>query len=89
MALDDFIDDNDDRPEDLDVKPPKGYDSWHEAEPDPDQDWHWQVTGNKTTLENSTFDGENTVLITKDIDNNSAYIASDNFVQLAPEEETN
>jgi len=83
MALDDFI--SDDRPEDLDVKPPKGYDSWHEAEPDPDQKWHWQVTGHKTTIDNSVFDGEETVLITKDIDNNDAYIASNTFQELTEE----
>lgn len=81
MALDDFIDD-DESPDKLREDPPKDYDAWHEAEPDPDPDWHFQVTGNKTTLKNQTFDGENTVLITKDIDNNSAYIASDEFVEL-------
>lgn len=84
MSLDDFIDDEDgQRPEDLDVQPPGSFDSWREAEPYPDNpDWYGQITANKTTLDNQNFDGEDTVLIAKHIDNNSSYVASDNFQDL-------
>jgi len=82
MALDDFINDNDDN--NLKEDPPGEYDSWHEAEPDPDEDWHWQITGNKTTLDNNVFDND-TVFIAKDVDNNSTYIASDMFIKLSEE----
>lgn len=87
MALDDFINDDDDgkeeRPEDLDVNAPGDFDSWVDAEPHPvSPDWHTQVICNKTTLQNENFDKEDTVLITKDVNSTSTYIASDNFTTL-------
>lgn len=84
MALDDFIDDDDNElPEDLDVNAPGDFDSWVEAEPHPvSPDWHTQVVCNRTTLDNQNFDKDETVLITKDVNNTSTFIASNNFMTL-------